>query len=112
MVREGKFALVDGLEQGRLSAAVLAEQAVSSAVVDLDGGVVEEDPSVEDERRGDDLDVAGLLERGEHTGCDAVRQAMLVFLHGQLLDLLVEFEILGIVAVDRVCLGRSPGVGL
>src|SRR4051794_21161757 len=34
---EGELALVDGLEQSRLSAAVLTQETVSSAVVDLEG---------------------------------------------------------------------------
>lgn len=109
---EGELALVDGLEQGRLSATVLTQQTVSAAVVDLEGGVVEEDLSVEHERCRDDLDIARLLERGEHTGGDAVGQTVLVLLHGQLLDLLVQLEVLGLVAVLRVGLGGILGVGL
>ena len=69
---EGELALVDGLEKSGLSATVLTQQTVSSAVVDLEGGVVEEDFSVEDERCRDDLDIARLLERGKHTSSDTV----------------------------------------
>lgn len=103
VVGEGELALVNGLEQRCLAAAVLAEQAIATAVVDLEGGVVEEHLAVEDERRRRDLDVAGSGQRREDAGGDAVRQTVLVLLHSQLLDLLVELEIRGgiLVAVDR-----------
>lgn len=114
VVREGELALVDGLEQRRLSAAVLAEQAVAAAVCDFEGGVVEQDAAVEHQRGGGDLDVARGLQRGEHAGGDAVGETVLVLLHGQLLDLLVELEVLGglLVAVDRRGLGGILGVCL
>jgi len=50
MFWEGEFTLVDGLEESRLATSVLTEQTVATAVVDLQGGVVEEDLSVKDER--------------------------------------------------------------
>jgi hypothetical protein len=104
---EGKLALGYGLEQRRLAAAVLAQEAVAAGVVDLERRVGEEDLAVEHQRRRCDLDVAGGFERGEHARGDAVRQAVLVLLHGELLDLLVHFEVLvepvivGLIAVDR-----------
>jgi hypothetical protein len=109
---EGELALVDGLEEGRLTAAVLAEKAVAATVRDLERGVVEELLAVEHQRRGCDLDVARRGQRREHTRGDAVRQAVLVLLHGQLLDLLVELEVLGLFAVDRRCRRVGLGVGL
>lgn len=86
---EGELAGGDGLQQGGLSAAVLTEQAIATAVVDLDGGVVEEDLAVEDQRGRGDLDIAAGLERGKHTGGDAVGDALLVLLQGELLELLL-----------------------
>jgi hypothetical protein len=114
VVGEGELALVDGLEQCRLAAAVLTQQSVPAAVGDLECGVVEEDAAVEHERGGCDLDVAGRLQRGKDTCGDTVGQAVLVLLHGELLDLLVQLEVLAvlIVAVDRRGLGGVLGVGL
>lgn len=107
---EGELALSDGLEESGLSAAVLSEETVAAAVVDLEGGVVEEDPAVEDERGRSDLDVAGGFERGQDTGGDAVRQTVLVLLDCELGDLLVQLEILGgSVAVDGRGLGGILG---
>jgi hypothetical protein len=108
---ERELALVDGLEQRRLSAAVLTQQAVAAAVGDLERRVVEEDAAVEHQRRRCDLDVARGGQRGEHSRCHTVRETVLVFLHGELLDLLVELEVL-VIAVDRVGLGGILRVGL
>jgi hypothetical protein len=107
---EWELALGDGLEERRLSAAILAQETVSAAVVDLERGVVEEDLSVEHKGGRNNLDVAGLLERGEHTSGDTVGQTVLVLLHGELLDFLVEFEVL--LAIFRIGLGGALGVGL
>lgn len=112
VVGEGELARINSLEERRLSATVLAQQAVAAAVVDLEGGVVEEDLAVEHQRRRDDLDIARLLERGEHAGCDTVGETMLVLLEGEVLDLLVELEILDSVAVHRRGGGGILGVGL
>lgn len=77
----------DGLEKGRLSAAVLAQQTVAAAQGQLQGGVLDEDLAVEDQAGAGDLDVLALGERCENTGGDAVREAVLVHLVGQTLDL-------------------------
>jgi hypothetical protein len=109
---EGELALVDGLEQRRLSATVLTQQSVPAAVSDLERRVVEEDAAVEHKRGRGDLDVARGGERGEHTRGDTVRETVLVFLHGELLDLLVQLEVLVVIAVDRRRLGGVLRVGL
>jgi hypothetical protein len=115
VVGEGELALVNGLEQRRLAAAVLAQQAVAAAVGDFERRVVEQDAAVENERGRRDLDVARRSKRGKHTRRHTVREPVLVLLHGELLDFLVELEVLGgllIVAVDRRRLGGILRVGL
>lgn len=87
MVGDGVLAGGNGLEQRRLSAAVLAQQAVAAAKGQLEGGVGDEDAAVEDEGAAGDLDVLALLGGGQHAGGDAVRDAVLVHLVGQALDL-------------------------
>lgn len=77
----------DGLEEGTLSAAVLAQQTVATAQGQLQGGVLDEDLAVEDQAGAGDLDVLALGEGRENTGGDAVREAVLVHLVGQTLDL-------------------------
>jgi hypothetical protein len=109
---EGELALVDGLEERRLTAAVLTEKAVAAAVGDFERGVVEELLAVEHQRRRCDLDIARRGQRREHTRGDAVGETVLVLLHGELLDLFVELEVLAIVAVDRRCGRVGLGVGL
>lgn len=111
---EREFAAVDGLEQRRLSAAVLTEETIATAVVDLDGGIVEQDTAVEHERGGGDLDIAGGLEGGQDTGGDTVRDTELVRLRGEVLYLLVPVERQAsiVVAVDGRGLGGILGGGL
>lgn len=77
----------DGLENGTLTATVLAEETVSSAVRKFEGGIGNEDTTVEDERGTGDLDVLAGGSRGQDTGGDSIGDAVLVHLLSQALDL-------------------------
>ena len=60
-------ALGDGLQEGGLSGAVLAEETVTLAVVEGDLGALDEEATMEGERELVDLDVAALRVGDEHT---------------------------------------------
>lgn len=77
----------DGLENGTLTATVLTEETVSSAVRKFEGGIGNEDTTVEDERGTGDLDVLAGGSRGQDTGGDSIGDTVLVHLLSQALDL-------------------------
>lgn len=70
----------NGLEEGTLSATVLTQEAVAAAKVELEGGVGDEDATVEDETGRGDLDIATGGDGGQHTGGDTIGDAVLVHL--------------------------------
>src|SRR6266566_7434963 len=83
-----EFSLGDSLHHGTLAATVLAQQAVSAAVRQLEGGIGDEDSAVENETGACDLDVSARVGRGQNTRGYAIRQAVLVQLVGQALHLI------------------------
>jgi hypothetical protein len=118
MVREWEFSLVNSSQQGRLAAAVLAEQTISSAVGDFESGVVEQHFAVEHQTGRCDLDISAGFQTRKHTGRDTVADAVVILLQLQFLNLLVDLEVVGvdhgwaIVAVHRGCLGGDAAIGL
>jgi hypothetical protein len=127
MLGNGVFALGDGLEEGTLAAAVLAQEPVPAAQRQLERGVGDQDAAVEHQTGAGDLDVLAGGGRGQDTGGDPIRQTMLVHLLGEALDLVglvgrgsglighdgVSKGIeLGLIAVDRSCSAGDLGAGL
>ena len=110
MIREGELAGGNGLQQSRLSATVLTQETITTPVVDLDGGVVEENAPVEHQRSGGDLDITGSLERGKHTGGDTIGQTVLVLLQLELQKLLLGRGHL-LVSAGGLSSGGSSGLG-
>ena len=88
MLRNGVFAVGNGLENGGLSTSVLTQQTVTATEVQLEGGVGDEDLAVEHKRSGSNLNVARGSEGGKHTGGDTIGQTVLVHLCSELLNLL------------------------
>lgn len=130
---DGKLPGGNGLQQGTLAAAVLAQQAVAAAKVKLEGAVGDEDAAVEDQADRGDLDVAARGDGGQDTSGNTVRNAVLVHLFGEARNLVhlgrrggglvrldgvavgVELQRRGGIAVDRAggagILGASLGPG-
>jgi len=88
MVWDRVLALGNGFEEGTLAATVLAQQTVSSAQRQLQSRVRNKDAAVEDEADAGNLDVLAGGGGGQDAGGDAIRQAVLVHLLGQALDLI------------------------
>ena len=68
VVGDLNVALGDGLQEGRLSGAVLAEETVPLTVVERDFGTLDEEPSVEGQCVGVDFDITPLGVRDEDSG--------------------------------------------
>jgi hypothetical protein len=89
VLRDGELASSDGLEHGGLSTTVLTQETVTTTVGEFEGGVGDEDLSVEHKGGGGNLDIARGGQRRQHTGGDTIRQTVLVHLGCELVDCLL-----------------------
>jgi hypothetical protein len=82
----GELASSNGLEDSGLSTAVLTEETVAATEGQLEGGIGDEDLSVEHKGGRGDLNVARGGQRGQHTGGDTIGETVLVHLSSELVD--------------------------
>ena len=86
VLRDRVLATINRLEQGTLATAILAQQAITAAIVELERRVGDEHAAVKGKTAGANLDVAAGRGRRQHARRDAVRQTVLVELVGKTLD--------------------------
>lgn len=82
------LALVNSLEKCWFSATVLSQQTISAAVCKFEGGIGDENATVEGEGGSSDFDISAGLDGAEHTSGDTIGKTMLVHLLRQSLHLI------------------------